>query len=118
MTEENKPLGTTMSREQRLHTAKLATAALPFMQVLTQALSAKYYRQWVQSKPEHRNEREGMHTKQIVLDEMGKLTQMLIQDGEQVLHQMQAEESPEAKEKERLDTEGFGLNFDNRGATS
>ena len=43
---------------------------------------------------------------------------MLIQDGEQVLHQMQAEESPEAKEKERLDTEGFGLNFDNRGATS
>jgi hypothetical protein len=111
MTNENSSNKPALTNDQELEIAAMAKAAYPYMSFLMQTLSGKYYKEWRASDPAHRNEREELHDKQTVLDEMGLMTQAYIQRGEDLYARLQQENSPEAKEKRRMDEQGFGLEY-------
>jgi len=111
MTKENSFTKASLTIDQELEIAEMAKSAFPFMSFLTQTLSAKWYQEWRRTDPAHKNEREELHDKQTVLDEMGVMIQGYIQRGETLYAEMQEQNSPEAKEKRRLDEQGFGLDY-------
>jgi hypothetical protein len=111
MTETNDSTKPLLTTEQELEIAEMAKAAYPYMSFLMQTLSAKYFTDWRRSEPAHKNEREELHDKQTVLDEMGRMTQGYIQRGEALYAKLQEENSPAAKEARRLDEQGFGLDY-------
>jgi hypothetical protein len=102
-----------LSDEEVVHLGQQASEALnnPIFRIIYDVLVNRYYREWQNLSPEHTKAAAHLQTKHIVLKEIVSDMTSLVTQAERRLAEMQQANSPEAQEKRRLDTQGFGLNY-------
>lgn len=108
-----------LSDEQILNLGQMAAQAFnnPIFQIIHDKLTAQYFQQWRDIPVEHTKEMVHLKAKHIVLGEILNDMTGLIEHAERVYARIQHENNPETKENQRLDEQGYGLNFD-QGAVS
>lgn len=117
MTEQRTSSGSALSEEQRLQIGQWAAEARnnPIEKIIVDHLYATYTQQSDNTEPQHKNEREWLHAKKVVLREYVGTRDSLIGIAEKILSERMEQNSQGYKDQQDADTQGFGLNF-NQGA--
>lgn len=112
--QRDRPFSRNSTEQRVLEQATQAKSELssPVFQEAYQNLCQKYYLEWFNAPADHTKEMAFLKAKHSALGDFMRELTVMIADGERLLAELADKNSPEAKEKRRLDAQGFGLNFD------
>ena len=117
MTTEVNYITKELTDDQVLEVHKMATAAMPFMNFLFALMEQQSRAKFNSAPVDHVKSLLFIKAVDAATKEMQQNVRGVINHGERVLAEMAQRNSPEYKEKKRIDELGFGLNRD-RGAAS
>lgn len=94
-----------------------AAAALksPIFALIYDKLCREYYLDWQRAPADHTKEMAFLKAKHLALQDVFSDLTNLVAHAERLYAEMQTRNSPDAREARRLDTQGFGLKFDDQG---
>ena len=106
--------------EQRINAGQLSAQTLnnPIFNEVHRMLVMKYQREIKLSEPKEDNLRRHLWLKERALDEVCLEMVQMFQEAQQIVAQRQAESDPAEKERQRLDEQGYGLNFNQQERTN
>lgn len=113
MAEQNASSPTGWSDEQMINVGQMAGEALgnPVFQVIHNLLKTKYYQEWRALPEHHTKEAAGLKARELALDDVIGTMVAMRDRAQDILTKRHEANSPQRQEQERLDTQGFGLNY-------
>ena len=98
---------------ERINAGNLAAQTLnnPLFQVTFDLLSNKYYQQWLLSEDKEFKTRESCWYKRIALSEMMTDMRDMVIEAQEIVAKQHAQNDPEIKHAEKMDEQGFNLNY-------
>lgn len=108
-----------VDEQQQLQLGQMAIDAAnnPILGIILETIKARSMQAIDAAPPDHTKEVMWHKTKRMVVDEFIMDIHNLVQHAEKIYLDMQKRNSPEEKERRRLDTQGFGINY-GKGGTS
>lgn len=119
MTNETPQSGPQLTDEQVLNFGQMAGEAFqnPIFIIWHNLMLQKTINAIDSAKPEHTKEVMWQKAKRDVLAEMAKDMKGMVEHAERVYARMQQQNDPKVQEQRELDTQGYGLNFGQGGAS-
>lgn len=119
MSQQNeRSFSTTASRGQwkesdRVNAGNHAAQALnsPILGMVFDLLSQKYYADWLMSEDKELKARESCWYRRMALTEVMKDMADMVEEAQAIIAAQQARNDPAEAEKQRLDEQGYNLNF-------
>jgi hypothetical protein len=101
------------TQEQRVNAGQMAAQALnnPIFNVVHDLLSQKYYRSWLMSEAKEMKTRESNWYRQVALTDLMKEMISMVSDAQVIVQERQRQNDPVEQERERMDEQGYGLDF-------
>jgi hypothetical protein len=102
--------------EQRVNAGQAAAQALnaPIINVVHDLLSQRYYREWMSSQMEHPKMRESRYYQQLALSDVMREMVSMVTEAQQIVEERQKQHDPVEQERQRMDEQGYGLNFNQK----
>lgn len=101
------------SEDQRINAGQIAAQALnsPIFNVIHAMMVGRWQKEIKLTDPKEDNARKWLWMKERVMDEMCLEMASLVQDAQRIIAERQAQNDPVEQERQRLDEQGYGLNF-------
>ena len=101
------------SEEERITAGQHAAQSLnsPIENVIHDLRMMQIFRQWQTSEPKEENLRRSLYYEARAMQETALLKASMVGEAQRIVQQRQKENDPVEHERQRLDEQGYGLNF-------
>ena len=112
MTKEEISINQSWTVEQRIELGTMAEQAARIFNIIVSVQKARYLREWEACDEAHSKTMAALKSKHMMLVDFIGIYDAVVQDGRRLVDEKHDKNSQEYKEQQRLDTQGFGLDFD------
>jgi len=107
------------TQDQRINAGQIAAQALnsPIFNVIHDMMMQQHFMEWQQTDPKEENLRRSLWYEQRALKSVMLTMASMVGEAQRIVAERQAENDPVEQERQRMDEQGYGLNF-NQGESN